>query len=1219
MHLNLIKLKFLALFVSLFIFSLCNIKAHATQHENKTTEYLTLNKTITKKLKGGQENVYKLEISGNQYFKVVVQQRGIDVAIELFSPTNTKLNRVNTFSSINNLEEISEAVKETGNYSLVVKNEQVSDPPGEYSIELREIGSMSKLDEERILARQDFMMAQTLMEQEKPQSYLQAIDKYLCATGFYVNVGDLNRAATIFNKMADICLAQLDNKDKALSYYNKALELCNKTDNQYGQATILHNMGYAFRLMNDFEKAHQHYSKALFIAKEVLHDEHEQATTTYNLAVLYDYLKGNSPKAINLYNQAINLFEKEKQFKLCGIICNKLAGIYLKENNTEKLLETYDKQKDFYSLYDDNKQVANTLSAKADAYKLLYDKNNALATYDEALKLYKQLNDKDSEGTILNNIADLYQTFGENYKALDYYKQALLVLPSQSKLRPLLLGNIGLTYSYILDFEKAILFLNDSLNSYDKILSVNPSDQNLIFNIAIVKSNLATVYSDLGDDEKSLYYYSEILETFKVLGKKNNEAITLNNIAASYLKLNDIEKAKELYSASLKVFKELNNKKGHSVSLTKLGDIELKSGNYQSAILLLKEALSLRQSIADKVGEVYTRNLLGKCFQALKNETDALSNYNQALALSRELSDKASELITLYNLACFEQSRNNLSLAIDFIESAIQIIESTRAKLFNKDFQSSFFASNQKCYSLYIDLLMSLHIKNLQAGYNSQAFEISEKARARTLLDLLKNINAQTYTGVNPELVKEQLELENQVSSLAEKIVKTKNRNHTEKELDSLEKAFAQSTAKLKILETEIASKNPNYKNLTKPTPLTLKQIQEKILDSDTLLVQYSLGENSSYVWVINDKELFSYHLPKRQEIEILSDKIYSLLTARNSQEDFETIKEKLIRVKQAEESYLKWSFELSKIIINPLEKHLKNKKRLLFCVEGKLNFIPFAALPLTTNSTSLITNYEISSSPSVSTISLLREQLELKENNLSKSKILVVADPIFTSEDSRITKSINNDHQNLNEQSVNLLGVRGNLNFDRLPFTRKEAEGIKTVFDGQVTELLDQNADKENIKHSDLTLYGALHFATHAITDNEYPEFSSIVLSLVDEKGQTKPGFLTTSDIFKLKTSAQVVILSACSTALGKEKQGEGVIGLTRAFMYSGTPRVISTLWNINDEATAEFMISFYQYLKKGMSPNTALREAQLAALKQDKLKSPYYWGAFILQGEFK
>lgn len=1221
MYLKLNKLKVFTFFVSFSIFSFFNINTYVAQSEIQNVGDLTLNTPITKNLKSRQKHVYQLKVEENQYFKVNVQQRGIDVVIEIFSPNNARLNRVNSFSNINSLEEILEAVKEPGIYSLEVKNEQENVPLGEYTIELKELRAMSKADEERILARQNFIAAQTIAEQQKPESYQQAIDKYLCAANFYINAGDLNRAAIIFYNVADIYLNNLKDKSKALVYYNESLGLCKKANNKYGEATVLHNIGYVFRLMNDFEKAYQYYNKALFIAKETLHDGYDQAVTIYNIAVLNDALKGNTKEAINLYRQAINLFEKEKQFNLCGIVCNKLIDIYKRENSVENQLKTYDEQKDFYLLCNDRKQVAHTISAKADAYKLLYDKDNALRNYEEALKLYKQLNDKDNECTILNNIADLYQTFGENYKALDYYKQALLVLPNQSKLRPLLFGNIGLTYSYTLDYEKSILYLNDALNGYQKLLDANPNDKELMFKLAIVKSNLATVYSNLGHDEKSLYYNVEILEVFKLLGKKNNEAITLNNLAGNYLRFNQIEKVKELYLSSLRIFKELNNKKGQAISLTKLGDMELKSANYQEAILLLNESLSLRQSILDKVGEVYTRNLLGKCFQALKNDEEALSNYKQSLVISRELSDKASELVTLYNLACFEQSRKNLLQAIDFIESAIKIIESTRAKLFNKDFQSSFFASNQKCYSLYIDLLMSLYSKSMETRYNTQAFEISEKARARTLLDLLRNINAQTYAGVSPELVKEQMELENQVSSLAEKIVKTKNRSYTKEELESLEKTYAQSKAKLEILETEIANNNPNYKHLTRPTPLTLKQIQEKVLDSNTVLLQYSLGENSSYVWVVNDKENFSYKLPKRQEIEAVSDKIYSLITARNSQEDFETVKEKMIRVKQADEDYAKLSFELSKMIIAPIEKHLTNKKRLLLCLDGKLNFVPFAALPLTTTSsfTPLVINYEVSSSPSASTISLLREQLQLKENNISKSKILVVADPIFTSQDIRISKSIRNDNQQLTEQTINLLGVRGDFKFDRLPFTRKEAEGIKTVFGGQVTELLDQNANKENIKHSDLTPYGALHFATHSITDNEHPEFSSIVLSMVDEKGQAKPGFLTTSDIFKIKTSAQVVTLSACSTALGKEKQGEGIIGLTRAFMYSGTPRVIATLWNINDEATAEFMVSFYQYLKQDMPPNTALRQAQLTALKKDKLKSPYYWGAFILQGEFK
>jgi CHAT domain-containing protein len=192
---------------------------------------------------------------------------------------------------------------------------------------------------------------------------------------------------------------------------------------------------------------------------------------------------------------------------------------------------------------------------------------------------------------------------------------------------------------------------------------------------------------------------------------------------------------------------------------------------------------------------------------------------------------------------------------------------------------------------------------------------------------------------------------------------------------------------------------------------------------------------------------------------------------------------------------------------------------------------------------------------------------------------------------------------------------------FVRLRFSRQEAEAI-AAFAPEKNRLtaLDFVASYETAQSADLSQYRIVHFATHGLLNSQRPELSGIVLSLVDERGRAQDGFLRLHEIYNLKLNADLVVLSACQTALGKEVRGEGLMGLTRGFMYAGAPRVVASLWRVDDRATAELMKRFYRgMLKDGLPAAAALRAAQVSMLKEIRWSAPYYWAAFTLQGDWR
>jgi CHAT domain-containing protein len=248
----------------------------------------------------------------------------------------------------------------------------------------------------------------------------------------------------------------------------------------------------------------------------------------------------------------------------------------------------------------------------------------------------------------------------------------------------------------------------------------------------------------------------------------------------------------------------------------------------------------------------------------------------------------------------------------------------------------------------------------------------------------------------------------------------------------------------------------------------------------------------------------------------------------------------------------------------------------------------------------------------------------ELAGRRPAPKAVAVLADPVFSADDAR-AKPANSDHKvqvgvEMPSDLTRAIGnVRGGLT--RLLMTRDEAEAVFSITPRNTRlEALDFRANRTTSTSDELGQYRIVHFATHGLLNSEHPELSGLVLSLVDEQGRPQDGFLRLHEIFNLRLQAELVVLSACQTGLGKEIRGEGLVGLTRGFMYAGAARVMASLWQVNDAATAELMKRFYRrMLQRGMRPAAALRAAQIEMWRRPQWESPYYWGAFVLQGEWK
>ncbi|MEG4142401.1 CHAT domain-containing tetratricopeptide repeat protein, partial [Microcoleus sp. Pol7_B1] len=644
-----------------------------------------------------------------------------------------------------------------------------------------------------------------------------------------------------------------------------------------------------------------------------------------------------------------------------------------------------------------------------------------------------------------------------------------------------------------------------------------------------------------------------------------------------------------------------------------LGYSEL--GEKQKALEYYSQSLPLRRAVGDRGGEAITLNNIGLGYSELGEKQKALEYYSQSLPLRRAVGDRAGEALTLYNIGYTKRDLNNLTEALNDIESSLKIIENLRTKIASPELRSSYFATVQDYYEFYIDLLMQLHKTNPKSGYDTKALEASERSRARSLLELLQESNANIREGISPELLQQEKSLQQQLDAIEKQrieTISTPNPNATK--IDEIDKQRLALLQQYQQIQAQIRTASPRYAALTQPQPLTLPEIQKQILDENTILLQYSLGKDRSYLWVVTSTGLTTYELPKQVDIETAAKDFLEIITSP-IQRDIPQ------QVAQA-------SANLGQVILQPAAAQLGNK-RLLIVPDGVLHYTPFQALTLDQSrgqntNVPLIIEHEIITLPSASSLAILRQNYG--DRKPPGRNLAILADPVFSPDDERIKGKIT--QATTEKLEANNLGLNRSLRAsnrqwppERLAFTRQEAQTISSLFPSTSTrQILDFDASRTTATDGNLVNYQIVHFATHGIANSKNPELSGIVMSTVDNKGNLVNGFLRLTDIFNLKLAANLVVLSACQSGRGQNVKGEGMVGLTRGLMYAGAQRVAVSLWNVDDEGTAVLMQKFYQKMQEQkLAPAAALRAAQMEMMHQEKWKSPYYWAAFTLQGEWK
>ena len=845
----------------------------------------------------------------------------------------------------------------------------------------------------------------------------------------------------------------------------------------------------------------------------------------------------------------------------------------------------------------------------------LNDFRNVLKYSKEGLSLAQSLNDRRLEGSFENFIGGASDFLGEVKEALVHFERAV-VLARQNGSKSLeasALNNIGKIYGDASDQQRALEYYLQALPIYKSL------GNHIAEGIAL--NNIGTAYNRLGEPNKAIEYLQQALSKFRAAATgKNNESLTLTIIGEAYSRMQNHEQALSYFNQARTIQQQTGNKAQEAETLDNIGALYSQQDQPQKAVEYHQQALQLLRAAGIVRREAISLINLGHVYTVLGRPDQGLDYFTQSLSIFRRLGDLNNAAKALEGRARAEQQRGNLSESRKDIEESLVLIETVRAYSGSQQLRASYLASQEKAYEFYVDLLMQQDAKEPGKGHDAEALQASERGRARSLTEMLNEAHVDILQGVSADLVQKERDIRESLNAKAQRQIQLTAAKGNQQEIDTLNKEISALEDDYQQVQAAIRKASPAYAALTQPQPLSLKEIQEQ-LDSSTILLEYALGDEQSYLWVVTRDSLKTYKLPKREQVQTLARQVYETVTARSVAKSLESPAQRHRRIAEADTQFQQAAGELSRMILAPAAAEFGNK-RLVVVADGALQYVPFAALSLGQRRP-LILDHEVVNLPSASAFAIQRENLSHRQS--APKAVAVIADPVFSIDDARFKAgapvAVSNE-QSSTRIIEHLTGsANGQLSIQRLPFTRQEAERILAVAPRESSmKALDFRASRSVATSDELSKYRYVHFATHGYVDTTRAGLSAIVLSMIDEQGKPQDGFLRVHDIYNLKLPAELVVLSACETGLGKEVKGEGIEGLTRGFMYAGARRVVVSLWNVNDKATASLMQRLYTgMLRNNKTPAAALRAAQIEMLRTAQWQSPYYWAAFVMQGEWK
>ncbi|MBN1560357.1 tetratricopeptide repeat protein [candidate division KSB1 bacterium] len=1014
---------------------------------------------------------------------------------------------------------------------------------------------------------------------------------------------------------------------QALADFQKALEIAHEIGNKRSEADQLGHVGICYSNLGDMDKSLQFYKRALILARKI-EDRQGEARHLLNIGQ-YHYLTSNYTEALEHYKLSLKVVNEIEYESLKENILNCMGAVYCVLGDYTNALKYYNESLKI-NVIDGNKGgEGNCLGNIGTVYGIIDDYPNALNYFQRALRIFENTGNLKSQSSIINNIGNVYRLLGYYTKAIEYQKKALVI--DEEIGHKLGIGkalvNIGNNYFSLGDYVIALEYYQMSLKSCNEI-----SDQETV---AICLSNISEYYSTMRDYPKALEYCQQTLEIDRLIGDREGENITLRNMGDIYYALDDFSKALDNYNKSLEIVRELGLKLEEANTLSHIGRVYIEEGNYYQALEIFENSLTIKTKIIGgkhpsvamgfiDIGNVYYRlNEFNKAsYYSQKSLISLSTGFNDSSIYSNpplekvssdngllvSLKQKAKILEKLYrvsfdNLKDLQMSLSTYQLASNLIDKMRIGYKAEGSKLFLGEEASNICNGGIRTALQLYDLT-----KNEQ--YKEQAFAIAEKSKSAVLWETLSESRAKGFAGIPDSLLEKERSLRIDLTFYDTQIQKEeqkKENQDSQKIVDFKDRYFALSRQCDELI-SEFEKDYPKYYDLKYQTETVSIPELQKTMDENTALLEYSVGDSSLFIFILS-----------KQDFDVVSVPVDSTFNGSVSQF--------CSAIKKAQpDKYQKLGSELYARLIKPIEKHIASKSNLVIIPDGQLFYLPFEALlekyePSEkvnfTNLDYLIKRYKISYHYSATLFTQHAKQQP--GTRLAATGEFLGFAPVFSD-------SVNNglilaSHRSVFDttyaDSMNSLAEeRGKLK--ELAYSEQEIREIVELFSEKKRQsfgYLHRDASEENFK-SQARRYNYVHIASHSLINEMQPKLSAIVFSQPTDPSLVEDGLLYAGEIYNLNINADLVVLSSCESGIGKMVKGEGMMALTRGFLYAGAKNIVSSLWKVDDKDTKDLMIEFYRHVISGKEYSEALRETKLAMLKNEETAFPSIWSSFVLVG---
>lgn len=957
-------------------------------------------------------------------------------------------------------------------------------------------------------------------------------------------------------------------------------------------ADVLYFTGKYSRFTSNFQKTMDSFDTALSIYRK-LNDPTGQGNVYFSKAKIYLYT-GERSKALEMFDKASLFYEKAGRPSARGDVCLNKGRTYLVSGQISKALETFDQALVFYEKAGFPHGRGVVYGNKGAVYARIGENSKALEMFNKALPVFVKTGNVRNQGDLYFSMGKTYVKTGDQSKALEMFDNALPLYKKAGHTSGL--GNVykekGVIYLRVSENSKAFRMLNKALPFFKKAGHLAGQG-----NVYLYKG---IIYLFTGENIKALEMYDKAQPFFEKARAPVGQGNVLFCKGEVYAGLGDYSNALEMYGKALPFFAKGGDDFGRGNVYRSMGAVNLKIGENVQALEACDKALVFFKKVGDPIGQGNVNLCRGDIYSSDNKNVKAIEMYDKALVFSKKAGVIEPQSWALYGKAKVLVKMGKKGEALELFEKGINIQEKVRKQTAFSEMKRTLM---EKVFKHYEDTVLFM----LENKYHEKGFTYAESMRTRIFLDRMAEGWGNIDKGLPPRMKEKRDRLVANLSLLSKKIHKTAGKNNGKK-LAGLKEQYRKTQRDFEDLLVKIRLGNPLYASVRYPQPITVEKMQKEVLKKGELLLRYFISPEKTYAFLVSRDSFKAVNLNiKEKEI---NDTIAIYLRA---------VKEKNLKhIKRCGST-------LYRKLIKPLEPQITKNMELIVIPDGQLATIPFEALVTGRDKSGspvfLLEKYPVKYVQSASLLSLLRKHYR---RDSGRENFTGFGDPVYDYDNFAQGKSEHGtpapSRQGNGEIKTVLCSryARSGGMLNRLPRSGEEVRAIAGLFEKKSRECLVHLRDRaaeDQAKSAAMKDFDYIHFACHGLLNDD---FQSLVLSQLPQDKSSEDGYLTLNEIMNCDFNAKLVVLSACQTGTGKFERAEGVTGLTRAVMHAGTPAVVASLWNVDDNATKELMIRFYtNMLEKNMSKPEALRQAKLELLKIRDYASPIHWSAFIMYGE--